>query len=340
MKKQYVFFLITALGLGSAHAQKEPYSVKTFKSAEIKALDIRTSDGGIFVKGSDKATSTVEVFVDGHDMMGRKLSQEEIDDRLKNYTLIVEKQGSTLLCHARTPQNLDWKKSLEITFRILAPEDIDANLKTSDGALSLRNVHGNLDFSTSDGDIKLEGLSGQIKGRSSDGDISIRQCKGNIALSTSDGDIDVAQIKGRIDLKTSDGDITINEVKGELDLRTSDGEIQIAQANARITASTSDGDIQFDQISGDLEAKTGDGNIRGSFDTLGDYLRLSSGDGNIDLQLPLDKGMNLDLHGDPVSLSTKNNFNGKFEKHNVQGTLNGGGTDVRIHTSDGHLRIN
>jgi hypothetical protein len=91
--------------------------------------------------------------------------------------------------------------------------------------------------------------------------------------------------------------------------------------------------------SGSLEAHTSGGGIHADITGLGDRLSLSTSGGSIEVKMPMDKGMDLDLKGSKVQVAM-NNFNGVVEDDRVQGKLNGGGIPVSIHTSGGRVRIN
>ena len=54
--------------------------------------------------------------------------------------------------------------------------------------------------------------------------------------------------------------------------------------------------------------------------------------GNISLELPKGKGLDLDLQGRDVSVDGMQNFNGSKSKDLVKGSTNGGGTKVSAKT--------
>ncbi len=55
--------------------------------------------------------------------------------------------------------------------------------------------------------------------------------------------------------------------------------------------------------------------------------------------MPLNKGLDLDLRGNKVSIDLKN-FDGRMEKDRVQGSLNGGGIPVKLSASSGSVYVN
>lgn len=72
---------------------------------------------------------------------------------------------------------------------------------------------------------------------------------------------------------------------------------------------------------------------------VGKYLKLDVSSGNIDLELPVKQGLNLDLRADRINSEKLNGFNGEWEKDHVRGTVNGGGTLVNADASSGSVNV-
>ena len=67
---------------------------------------------------------------------------------------------------------------------------------------------------------------------------------------------------------------------------------------------------------------------------------MSNSGGSIDLQLPANKGYDLDLRGNRVKVNPMNNFSGDTDDNSITGKMNGGGTEVRVHAGSGHVNLN
>jgi DUF4097 and DUF4098 domain-containing protein YvlB len=124
-----------------------------------------------------------------------------------------------------------------------------------------------------------------------------------------------------VDAITSGGNISAEDVKGGIKLKTSGG-------NLSLTA-----------VSGNLEAKTSGGNIDARITELGERVSLNTSAGDVNVKMPLNKGMDLDLKGSRVKIAMSN-FKGVVEDDRVQGKLNGGGVPVTISTSGGNVQVN
>ena len=68
-------------------------------------------------------------------------------------------------------------------------------------------------------------------------------------------------------------------------------------------------------------------------------MKISNSAGNIVLELPKGKGMDLDLSGDRIKTDHLDNFNGKINDDEVNGKLNGGGVLVRVDAGSGRIYL-
>jgi hypothetical protein len=268
---------------------------------------VQTSGGNVSVSGQP-GEARIEVYIRGNNWKDQ-LSRTDVEERLRNYEITIDKNANTLTATARPLNSSNWKKwnweenGLSISFRIYVPASVDTKLQTSGG------------------NIKLNGMSSDQKVTTSGGNININASKGNIEARTSGGNIDVERFTGGLVASTSGGNVKVEEAGGTLKLTTSGGNIRLTQ------------------VRGSVEARTSGGNVTADIVSLGKYLTLGTSGGSINVKMPLDQGMDLDLAGDRVSISMQN-FKGTIEDDRVKGQLNGGGIPVRIATSGGNVRVN
>ena len=165
-----------------------------------------------------------------------------------------------------------------------------------------------LDAQTSDGSIVLPALEGAIRARTSDGSIMLDGAKGTFQLSTSDGRIVARGVDGALDARASDGSLSID---GRFD---------------RLRLSTSDGHIQADVAPGSkLETDWS----------------LSTSDGSMVLRLPSDLAADLEAHVSDgrIDVDFPITVQGRFSRHDLRASLNGGGPLLSLRTTDGSIRI-
>lgn len=345
--KTYSLLLTLLFSVSVLFAQSDdekPYMTKTFTASAIKALNVRTSGGSINVAGQG-GEAKVEVYVRSNNWNGKsELSKEEIEERLKDYELTIAQEGETLVCKSKrkneNDDRWDWKKSLSISFKITVPEKTATDLATSGGSIRLAKLSGTQNFSTSGGSLHLDALSGTVKGRTSGGSIQLANCSEQLDLATSGGSIKADACKGDIKLVTSGGSIQLTQVDGNVRATTSGGSIRGGDIKGELVASTSGGSIRLTGVAAALKASTSAGGIDAEITSLGKYLDLSTSAGGIHVQMPLNKGLDLDLRANRVNVGTLNNFNGTREKDRVSGKLNGGGTLVTMRASSGSIHVN
>ena len=334
---------LSTVSISFAQDKETPYLVKTYQSSEVQNLNVRTSGGGITVTGQPGNETRVEVYIRPNNWNGSSLSKAEIEERLEEYELSVKKEGGTVYCLAKRKRESgwnDWKKSLNITFKIYSPEKVSTDLQTSGGGINLKNLTGNLEFSTSGGGLKLANLGGNIKGRTSGGGIDLTGCRDVIDVSTSGGGIGADNCKGEIRLSTSGGGLRLKGLDGTIKATTSGGGVRAEEISGELVTSTSGGSIHLEDIRASVRASTSGGGIDADIKSFGKYLSLSTSAGSINVRMPMDKGLDLDLDANRVRVPEIKNFSGRIEKDRVKGSVNGGGIPVTMDANSGGIHIN
>jgi len=289
MKKYFFFLSIFAFSVNSyaqVKGEREPYLTRSLTMEAIKNVELKTSGGSISVTGVS-SEARIEVYVYPNNSKD-DLSKEEIKQRLEErYDLDISIENNKLTAIAKPKERItDWKKALNITFKVYVSQNVSTKLSTSGGSINLKNLFGNQDFSTSGGSLHMEELSGKIEGRTSGGSIHVENSKDEIDLSTSGGNIEARNCEGNIKLNTSGGSLNLNALKGIIKASTSGGGINGKNIQGELTAFTSGGGVQFNDLSCSLETSTSGGHINISFKELGKYVRISNSGGNIEVEVP------------------------------------------------------
>jgi DUF4097 and DUF4098 domain-containing protein YvlB len=333
--------LLTTTILHAQRSDEKPYMTKDFSEPSLSALQVRTSGGSISVTGNRSSGVRVEMYVQANNWNDRDVSDEEIDERLKGYDLVVRREGNAVVASAQPKDRtaMNWKKGISISFRVHTPATFTTDLKTSGGSIRLSSLAGEQNFTTSGGSIKLRDLMGKIQGKTSGGSIEAINCSDEVELTTSGGSIKAERMMGKVNLKTSGGSISLNDLNGSIVAATSGGGIRADNIKGELDASTSGGSIRMQNLAASVRARTSAGSIEADFDRLGEYLTLSTSAGSVRVNMPLNKGVDLDLRGNRVSIPLEN-FKGNQEKDRVQGSLNGGGVPVRLTASSGSVYVN
>jgi hypothetical protein len=333
MKKYLSVMLLCGFVLSvSAQDSKDAYLIKQLTSDAIQHVKCETTGGNISVTGSD-AEARIEVYVWANNGRNRDLSKEEIKKRLEeDYELTVTAENHTLTAIAKPKHNFrDWNHGLSISFTIFVPHASSTDLRTSGGNIDMSSLTGTQDFGTSGGNLNVDHLSGHIKGRTSGGNITMSDLKDDIDLSTSGGSINAKDSHGTMTLTTSGGSVQLRSLDGTIKAGTSGGNIHADGVDGELSAHTSGGNVDMYNLTCTLETSTSGGNIDVSLKTLGKYVRISNSGGSVSLQIPQDKGVDLNLSADRVTASTLSGFKGDIKKDHIEGTINGGGVPVTVH---------
>jgi DUF4097 and DUF4098 domain-containing protein YvlB len=341
--KKSLLFLTLALTFSFVRAQfnaaKDPFMTKSLSGQTIKNIEVKTSGGSIEIIGGSGGNSHVDVFVSpSNSRSGDSYSKEELQKRLDEYyTLTISTENNKLTATAKPKKNnMDWKKGVNVSFRVYIQQNVSTDLSTSGGSISLSNLTGTQEFSTSGGNLKVENLSGKIKGHTSGGNIELSGLKDEIDLTTSGGNIEARQCNGNMKLSTSGGSLTLEDLKGTVNATTSGGSVHGNNIEGALTTHTSGGNINLEQLNCSLETSTSGGNIDVQMNSMKDFVKISNSGGNITLSLP-NKAMDLRLSGGKIKTDKLNNFSGSIDEDEIKGKLNGGGMPVTVDAGSGRI---
>lgn len=127
-----------------------------------------------------------------------------------------------------------------------------------------------------------------------------------------------------VDVSNTNGAIRLSDVAGTHELDTTNGRIEVARC------------------AGSLDASTTNGSIRAELTKVnkGQPLRFETTNGRIEVEVPADLAVDLDAsttNGDidsdlPVSTT-------RISRNSLRGTINGGGTSLRMRTTNGGIAI-
>jgi len=341
MKKYFLFISLVAMNAAvKAQSDKEPYITKSLSNQSIQNVKVQTSGGSISVAGVNPGDAKIEVYITGNNGLGT-LSKDEIQKRLEeNYELKVSVDGNTLNAYAKQKHdNMNWKRGLNISFKVYVPKNVSTDLSTSGGSITLNTLSGTQKFRTSGGSLNVDNVSGKIDGGTSGGSIHLSNSSDDIDLHTSGGSIEAKNCKGKMELETSGGSLHLDDLDGTIDASTSGGHIDANNIKGELNASTSGGSIRMTNIAASLETSTSGGNISVEISSVGKYVKLSNSGGGIDLQLPAGKGYDLDLHGNRVKVSPMNNFSGDTDDNSITGKINGGGAQIVARSGSGRVNV-
>ena len=273
--------------------------VKSYPVSGRPEVHVRTGDGSVRVVTSDTQQVEFRIKTSGSAWGFGFGDGPKIESRQVGNTV-------ELNIHVRHFVMGFSNRHTEIEVRM--PRSADAQLQTGDGSIDVAAVDGNVQANTSNGRVNISQVTGKIEVSSSDGSIEARTLKGSMKLSTSNGSIRATELDGGCEASSSDGSVTVEGRFDHLDVSSSDGAV-----STRIAS--------------------------GSSMTSG--WQVSTSDGSVEVALPRDFKANLDLSTNDghITLDLPMQVEGEVTKSHIRGTLNGGGSSFRIHSSDGSVRL-
>jgi DUF4097 and DUF4098 domain-containing protein YvlB len=257
--------------------------------------------GGRLTVDTDDGSVTIV----GHDSRDITVHAEigGMDASQFNVTADQDSSGVTVTARSESRFHLGFS-TLSAKFTIELPHDYPVELKTSGGSIDVRNLNASAHGKTSGGSVELHDIVGAI------------------TMHTSGGAIEAEHIRGPAELTSSGGSIKIKGASGSLKVQTSGGGIHLYNIEGKIDASTSGGPVE-------AEARSNQG------------ISLEGSGGSISLRLPADVHGTVDaktsggsVHSDLPITTTETG-----DTSHLQGTINGGGDLIYLHTSGGSIHI-
>jgi len=263
-------------------------------------------------------TVTVESFNGSVDITGWEQNSVEINgtkygnsksavDQMK---IDVNANPNSIRVRATRPSEFQWHNGGGVRFAIRVPHKVILDLiSTSNGKIQVEDIEGTVHLRSSNGAIRISRVKGDVEAGTSNGTIEAQDLDGTTRFHTNNGSIRAESNRGSFEGVTSNGSITarLHDPSGSSPVRaeTSNGHIELtfdsktlpkvragtsnssivirvpASANARVRASTSHSSItsDFDELSTDRGRRHSE--VDGTIGRGGPLLDLHSSNGAI-----------------------------------------------------------
>jgi Putative adhesin len=303
--ERFIVLCALALTVGfTASARAEDY-IKSYQIVGRAHVQVRAANATVHITTSDNPKVTFDVTYDEQYWSDRKLP---IDSR--------QNGDSVALSVIPEPHDgWDWNwfgwghaGKQQISIEVRMPKNADLQLQTSNGAVDVASLNGDIGIHTSNGQIRAEQLSGTMDIGSSNGPVILETLTGTLQVHTSNGAIWARGVDGRCELDTSNGRIQVAGRFDSLNIHSSNGAV-IARAESGSTMA-SGWTITTSNSGVDLTVPSG---LKANLDA-------STSNGGIAVDLPV-------------------TVQGFQSRSRFAGTLNGGGPELSIHTSNGSMSV-
>lgn len=177
--------------------------------------------------------------------------------------------------------------------RVLVPPGRDLEVHLAVGAVSVRNVDGNLSLSTASGDIQTQNTKGTLSIGTGSGDITSTGHDGTFNAETGSGEVTASTLAGALtEIETGSGNVTLSGINvNRLHVEAGSGDVRISEAKAPdADVETGSGNISVTVVAGfqslTVEAGSGDVEVLAP-STIGATVDISTGSGGIETEFPL-----------------------------------------------------
>ena len=210
----------------------------------------------------------------------------------------------------------------------------DLGLHTGGGPIAVRHANGKVVAETGGGSVRIEGGAQGAEVETGGGSIELRQCSGKIKAETGGGSVDLSDLDGPVDISTGGGNIRLTSAKGHVHAETGGGGIELyGIPSAR--AETGAGGITVKLVNtggerhdSDLETGAGDITV---------YI---ASDVAINVRASVDMGNGHRISSDFPDIHVRSEGDQWGPKTlTADGSLNGGGPTLKVHTSTGDICI-
>jgi hypothetical protein len=221
--------LAVAAGPPASAATAEKTFDQTYDLPAGKELQLSNVNGGIELQAWDRNEIRVVATI-----KARAATSGSAEDLLEKVQIEIEDHGDRLEIDTIRPNRsgsgfLSWifgggSSGTEVSYRLSAPRDLVASLKTVNGRIESRGVGGSLHLSSTNGAIRVEGAHGSVQARTTNGAIyaELHQVEADAELlfDTTNGGITVnlpESIQTTVRARTSNGSVSTDfplETKG------------------------------------------------------------------------------------------------------------------------------
>lgn len=229
----------------------------------------------------------------------------------------------------------------------------DIDLQSDFGSINLRNASGkDVTLDSNSGTITLQEVraTGDISTNTDFGNTDFENGSGDsLSIETNSGKVWLMKVRVREEIKVQDefGEIELDQASASAyDLHTNSGSITVNGAQGNLKAYTDFGSIKIDQaqdITLDLKTNSGTVEFSGSLGVGPHVVRSEFGE--IDLTLPADSKLDVDLSTDfgninsdlPITVTLNGSSNSDGDQ--IVGSINGGGDQFTAQTNSGSVTI-
>jgi DUF4097 and DUF4098 domain-containing protein YvlB len=233
-------------------------------------------------------------------------------------------------------------------------DDIGAGVyaETGGGSIDVGTVSGDLGLHTGGGSIEVRQANGKVTAETGGGSVEILSCAQGAVIETGGSSIEVRHCNGSVKAETGGGSVDLSDIGGPVDIETGGGSIRLTSARGHVRAETGGGGIELYGVPS-ARAETGAGGITVKLVNTGGERRdsdLETAAGDITVYIASDVAISVRAS---VDMGNGHHITSDFPDIHIsseggqwgpktltaEGSLNGGGPTLKVHTSTGDICI-
>ena len=209
----------------------------------------------------------------------------------------------------------------------------DLGLHTGGGPIVIHRANGKVQAETGGGGVRIDSGAQEAIVETGGGGIEIRQCAGRVKASTGGGSVDLSDIGGPAMIETGGGTIRLTSAKGHVHAETGGGGIELNGVPSAV-AETGAGAITLKIVNTGGERKDSDVET-----AAGDITLYIASDVAVNVRASVDMGNGHRITSDFPEVHVRSEGDQWNKSLSAEGSLNGGGPLVKVHTSTGDICI-
>ena len=231
--------------------------------------------------------------------------------------------------------------SISVSYELVVPAETRLLSKTGSGNQDVSGVGGPAEVTTGSGNLRLSDIAGEVRAHTGSGGISMMNLRGSVRAHTGSGHIHGEHVGFGGSPETRAKDEGKKLAPGARASNSfSESSTASSAGRSNFDFQTSSGAIRANDFRGALRARTGSGSIDLQGQPTGDW-SMTTGSGGIAVHLPAQAAFDLNAHTSSGSIHTNRQVTvqGTVGRHDLRGTVNGGGFHLDLRTGSGNIRI-
>ncbi len=312
--------LLLAMAGAAAALQQQGTFDRTLNVTGAVDLTVTTGAGHIVVKPGGSNAVVVHGTVRVNDRWdGSSDAQARVQRIVQNPP--IEQNGNFI--HIGRIDDPELNRNVSISYDVTVPTETRLTAKTGSGEQSIDGIRGPVESATGSGELKITNIGGEVRASTGSGGIQVNGTKGEVHATTGSGRISARGIGGAFDGQTGSGGIDLEQT-----------------APGNVNVGTGSGNIVLKNVKGALRVGTGSGDVEAQGTMDGDW-RVETASGSVRLELPSNAGFELVARSASGSINVDRQITtqGTLNRHEVRGTVNGGGHTLELHTASGAITV-